>query len=134
MNPGCGDRHAEKGFTLIEVLVAVALLGIAVTVVIQLFSVNLRAIASSEDYIYASARAEAEMRELLDDDELSETSFSEITDDGYRMDVSIAEVLQERTENLQVRVLEVVLEVHWTKGAHERSLTLRTLKMMEKEV
>jgi len=55
----CGDKHAEKGFTLIEVLVAVALLGIAVTVVIQLFSANLRAIASSEDYIYASARAEA---------------------------------------------------------------------------
>lgn len=134
MKPRCGDKHAEKGFTLIEVLVAVALLGIAVTVVIQLFSANLRAIASSEDYIYASARAEAKMMEILDDNELSETSFSEITDDGYRMDVSIAEVLQERTENLQVRLLEVVLAVYWTKGAHEKSLTLRTMKVLEKEI
>jgi len=130
----CRDKNAEKGFTLIEVLVAVALLGIAVTAVIQLFSANLRAIASSEDYIYASARAEATMREILDDDELSETSFSEITDDGYRIDVSIAEVLQDRTENLQVRLLEVVLSVYWTSGARERSLTLRTMKMLEKEV
>ena len=130
----CRDKNAEKGFTLIEVLVAVALLGIAVTAVIQLFSANLRAIASSEDYIYASARAEATMREILDDDELSETSFSEITDDGYRIDVSIAEVLQDRTENLQVRLLEVVLSVYWTSGARERPLTLRTMKMLEKEV
>ncbi len=130
----CRDKNAEKGFTLIEVLVAVALLGIAVTAVIQLFSANLRAIASSEDYIYASARAEATMREILDDDELSETSFSEITDDGYRIDVSIAEVLQDRPENLQVRLLEVVLSVYWTSGARERSLTLRTMKMLEKEV
>jgi general secretion pathway protein I len=134
MKPRCADKLAEKGFSLIEVLVAVALLGIAVTVVIQLFSANLRAIASSEDYIYASAKAEAKMREILDNDELSETSFSEITDDGYRMDVSIAEVLQDRTENLQVRLLEVVLAVYWTSGTRERSMTLRTMKVLEKEI
>jgi hypothetical protein len=50
------------------------------------------------------------------------------------MDVSIAEVLHERTENLQVRLLEVDLTVSWTQGAHERSMTLRTMKMIEKEV
>ena len=128
------DTNADKGFTLIEVLVAVVLLGIAVTIVLQLFSANVRAIATSEDYIYASAKAEAKMREVLDNDEISEISFSEITDDGYRMDVSIAEVLHERTENLQIKLLEVVLTVFWTQGAHERSLTLRTMKVLEKEI
>ena len=130
----CSDTNTEKGFTLIEVLVAVALLGIAVTVVIQLFSANLRALASSEDYIYASAKAEAKMREVLENDEISEISFSEITDDGYRIDVSIAEVLHERTENLQVRLLEVVLTVSWIQGEHEESLTVRTMKVLEKEI
>jgi len=128
------DTNADKGFTLIEVLVAVVLLGIAVTIVLQLFSANVRAIATSEDYIYASAKAEAQMREVLENDEISEISFSEITDDGYRMDVSIAEVLQERTENLQVRLLEIVLTVSWTQGAHEKSITLRTMKVIEKEL
>ena len=109
----CEDTNADKGFTLIEVLVSVVLLGIAVTIVLQLFSANVRAIATSEDYIYASAKAEAKMREVLEDDEISEISFSEITDDGYRIDVSIAEVLHERTENLQVRLMEVVLTVFW---------------------
>jgi prepilin-type N-terminal cleavage/methylation domain-containing protein len=128
------DNNADRGFTLIEVLVAVVLLGIAVTIVLQLFSANVRAIATSEDYIYASAKAEAKMREVLDNDEISEISFSEVTDDGYRMDVSIAEVLHERTENLQVRLLEVDLTVSWTQGAHEKSLTLRTMKVLEKEI
>ena len=49
------DTHADKGFTLIEVLVSVVLLGIAVAIVLQLFSANVRALATSEDYIYASA-------------------------------------------------------------------------------
>ncbi len=129
-----GDNNAHKGFTLLEVLVAVAILGIAVTVVIQLFSANLRAIASSKEYIYASGKAEAKMRDILDDGEISETSFAEISDDGYRIDVLIAEVLHERTENLQVRLLEIDLTVYWTSGAHEKSLTLRSMKVLEKEI
>jgi general secretion pathway protein I len=134
MKRRCGEKDTNKGFTLLEVLVAVAILGIAVTVVIQLFSANVRAISSSEEYLYASAKAEAKMREILDDDEISETSFTEITDEGYRMDVLIAEVLNDRTENIQVRLLEIDLTVYWTSGTREKSLTLRTMKVLEKEI
>ncbi len=126
--------NSREGFTLLEVLVALAILSIAVIVVIQLFSANLRAIAISGDYVSASIKAEAKMREILDDDKLSEKSWSETTDDGYRLDVSINEVLKARTENLQVRLLELDLIIHWIKGTKARSLTLRTLKMVEKEV
>ena len=126
--------NSHRGFTLLEVLVAIALLGIAVTVVLQLFSANLRAIATSGDYISAATKAEAKMREILDDDELSEKSWSETTDDGYRLDVSINDVLKARTENLQVRLLEIDLIIHWTRETKEKSLTLRTMKMVEKKV
>jgi general secretion pathway protein I len=128
------DRNADQGFTLLEVLVAVALLGIAITVVLQLFSTNTRAISESDEYISASVSAESKMREILDDDNISETSYSEVTDDGYTMDVSIVEVLPERTENLQVRLLEISLKMHWMRGAHEKSFTLRTMKLLEKQV
>lgn len=126
--------NSHRGFTLLEVLVAIALLGIAVAVVLQLFSANLRAIATSGDYVSAATKAEAKMREILDDDELSEKSWSETTDDGYRIDVSINDVLKARTENLQVRLLEIDLIIHWTRETKEKSLTLRTLKMVEKKV
>ena len=122
------------GFTLLEVLVAIAILGIAVTVVLQLFSANLRAISVSGDYVSAATKAEAKMREILSDDKLSEKSSSETTDDGYRIDVSVTDALKERTDNLQVRILEIDLTVHWTRGTKERSLAMKTMKLVNKEI
>jgi len=122
------------GFTLLEVLVAVAILGIAIAVILQLFSADLRAISVSGNYVAAAAKAEARMREVLDDDTLAERSFSETTNDGYRIDVSVARALGSRTEQLPVTLLEISLTVHWTQGTKERALNLRTMKMMEKKI
>lgn len=121
-----------NGFTLLEVIVAIAILGIAITVVLQLFSANLRAISVSGDYVTAATRAEAKMREILSDDRLSEKSFSEATQEGYRIDVSIIDVMKERTENLQVKLLEVDLTIHWIQGTKQKSMSLRTFKVVEK--
>jgi prepilin-type N-terminal cleavage/methylation domain-containing protein len=127
------SKYKRGGFTLLEVLVAMAVLGIAITVVLQLFSANLRAITASVDYVTASIRAESKMREILDR-EISERVFKETTDDGYIMDVSITNVLNDRTENLPVRLFEINLTVHWMEGLKEKSMTLRTLKMVGKEI
>jgi prepilin-type N-terminal cleavage/methylation domain-containing protein len=126
--------NSAKGFTLIEILVAIAILSIAVTVVLQLFSANLRAVSVSGDIVSAATKAQVKMRAVLDEENLAERVSSEVTDDGYRIDTSIAETLQERTENLQVKMFEIAVTVHWVKGIRERSLTLRTLKTVQKEV
>ena len=127
-------RRKDKGFTLLEVLVAVALLGIAVTVVLQLFSADLKAIAASEEYVSAAAKAEAKIREVQDNETLSEGSTSEVTNDGYRVDVSVASTLGERTDALQVMLMDILVTVHWTKGAKERSLSLRTMKLVNRQI
>jgi prepilin-type N-terminal cleavage/methylation domain-containing protein len=124
---------SSEGFTLLEVIVAIAILGIAVSVVLQLFSADLRALSTSGDYTAAATRAEAEMRNILDDNNLQEASFSETTPDGYRIDVSVAQALKERTQNLQVKLLRIDLTVHWTKGMKEKSLTLSTMKLVNKQ-
>jgi len=125
-------QHA--GFTLLEVLVATAILGIAISIVLQLFSSDLRAISSSGNYVSATTKTEAKMRELLDDDKLSERSWSEMTDDGYRADMSIVEVMKDRTQNLQISLFEITLTMHWTQGGKEKSLTLKTMKAKAKQV
>lgn len=125
---------SKRGFTLLEILVALSILGIAITILLQLFSANLRSLSASEDYVFAVSKAEAKMREILDDKDLSERTWSEITDDGYRMDVSISEGLEDRTENLQVRVFEVTLTVSWAKNMKNKSLTLRTMKVVNKKI
>jgi type II secretion system protein I len=127
-------KRGIKGFTLLEVLVAMAILGIAITIILQLFTANLSAISASEDYIFAATTATAKMREILSDDKLSERSLSEITPDGYRIDISVTDALKERTENLQVQLLEITLTIHWTGGLKEKSLTMKTMKVVEKQI
>jgi len=122
------------GFTLLEILVALAILGLAITIILQLFSANLRALSVSGNYVSAVTKAEAKMREILDDTNLSEKSWSEVTDDGYRFDASISETLKDRTENLQVRLLEIDMTVQWTEGLKNKSLTLKTMKVLNKQI
>jgi prepilin-type N-terminal cleavage/methylation domain-containing protein len=127
-------RLWRSGFTLLEVLVAVALLGIAITVVLQLFSANLQALSSSEDYVAAATRANIKLREVVDEEEITESSWTEVSEEGYTMDVSITNALEDRTEKLQVALFEIALTVRWSKGARQRSLTLRTLKALPRQI
>ena len=124
--------RSGQGFTLLEVLVALSIVAIAVTVVLQLYSADLRAISASEDYVSAVLRAEQRMREVLEDEGLSEKAWSETTRDGYKVDVVVSDVQKERTENLQVRLLQVNLTMRWMRGTKEKILTLRTMKIVNK--
>jgi prepilin-type N-terminal cleavage/methylation domain-containing protein len=136
------DRNRSKlkslkgisGFTLLEVLVALALLGIAVTAVLQLFSANLKSLSASEQYVAGSLEAQSKMREVLDGQEFSERTWSGVTGNGYRFQVSVTDSLPERVENLRVKLVAVEVKVYWDRGASEKSLTLKTMKMIEKTV
>ncbi len=125
---------SDSGFTLLEVLVALSILAIAVTVIFQLFSANLRAIRGSEDYVSAAVRAQIRLREVLLDPKLMETSWSETTVDGYRVDVVVTEALKERTKDLPVQLLGVTLTVYWTKGSKHKALTVKSMKMVVRKV
>jgi type II secretion system protein I len=124
----------EKGFTLLEILVALAIMGIAAVATFQLFSESLKKLSVSEDYIAATITAEARMEQVLDDDELAEGAWTETTKAGYRFDCTVSETLKEHTEQLPVQLLEVVLAVHWTKNGKEKALTLRTAKLISRKV
>jgi type II secretion system protein I len=127
-----GTRTGAEGFTLLEILVALAIMAIAVTLVLQLFSVNLRAVSIAGDMTSAAIRGEARIREILAEPSLTETSWSEALADGYRMDISISEVLKERTDNLPVKMMEVSLTIHWIEGRREKSLSLKSQKIADK--
>lgn len=124
----------RKGFTLFEVLVALALLAIAITVVIQLFSANLKAIYASEDYVSATIKADAKLREIVSDDRISERSWSETTNDGYTIYVSVYKTLKDRTEDLNIELLEIDLTLRWMVGSHEKSINLKTMKMVPRKI
>jgi type II secretion system protein I len=125
---------SSKGFTLLEILVALAILATAVIIIFQLFSAGLRNIAVSEDVVSAAVRAEAKMREVLSNEELTQNSWTETTTDGYTFAVNITETLQQKTDSLPVQVLQIDLAITWTKNSKKRSLSLKTYKTVNKQV
>ena len=130
----CNPLNSSKGFTLLEILVALAILATAVTIIFQLFSASLRNISVSEDVVAASVRAEAKIREVLSKEELSADSWTEETNDGYKFAVNITEALQQKTDSLPMQVLQIDVAITWIKNSKERSLHLKTFKTVNRQV
>lgn len=124
----------SAGFTLLEVLVALAILGIAVTVIFQLFSANTRNITLSGDYVAAVVRAEARMAEVLDSEPLAEGAWREVTAEGYAIDVAVSDSTGPGAGELPVKLLRVDLTIHWKNGAKQKSMTLKSLKIAGRKV
>jgi general secretion pathway protein I len=127
-------RNGLEGFTLLEILVALSLIGIALAVVFQLFAANSRSIAASESYVHAAAHAEAVMRSILEDEKFPDATLSGITEDGYRYEASVTKGYEERVQALNVDLYQVKATIYWHDGAREKSLSLQTLKMTEKKI
>lgn len=125
---------AERGFTLLEVLVAMVLLSVALAAIFELFSTNLKAIVKSDDISNAVILAESKMRDILDDENIGERTSEESTGNGYRINTVVKETATDRTENLQIQLFEINLTVFWTKDAKERTFHLKTLKMANKQI
>ncbi len=123
----------ERGFTLLEVIVAFSLLAVTVTVILQLFSADLRVLSTSEDYVSAVVRAEAKMREVLDKEDITEGASSETTPEGYRVETTVSKVYEKRTRDLPFEVLEIAVKFFWGGSARERSMTLRTMKTVKRQ-
>ena len=124
--------RSERGFTLIEILASLTLIGVAVVYLVQLFSANLRTIGTSQDYMEALTRAEAVMREITERDKIEEASWQEETDQGYRVAVSVSEAEKERTEDLPVKLLYIEMSFSWETASRKKSLTLKSLKVVER--
>ena len=122
----------ERGFTLIEILASLTLIGLAVVYLVQLFSANLRTIGTSQDYMEALTRAEAVIREITERDKIEEASWQEETEQGYRVAVSVSEAEKERTEDLPVKLLRIEMTFSWETASRKKSLTLRSLKVVER--
>lgn len=126
------QRLSARGFTLMEIMVALTVMGFAVVYLVQLFSSNLRMIGTSQDYMAALTQAEAVMREIVESDKIEEKSWKEETDQGFQVEVSISEALKERTENLPIKLLQIEMVFSWEKALRKKSLTLKTLKVVNK--
>ncbi|MFN3477450.1 MAG: prepilin-type N-terminal cleavage/methylation domain-containing protein [Candidatus Methylomirabilales bacterium] len=125
--PTSDIRHptSNTGFTLLEVVVAIALLGIVLATALELLAVGLRSVKASGDSTQAVLLARRKLDELPLQ-ELKPGAFNGASD-GYRWTAEIVPEEQD-TEDLPARLFTVRVKVFWAGRGGEKSLELVTLR------
>ena len=134
------NLSSKKGFTLLEILLAITILGLAVTVIMQQFSAGLRIGMVSHTYTTATIYAKQKLEEFQVAKEMEEKEESGNFEDGYSWRVRIEpyeEYLEEDDEGLfdrlPLEMYRVESVVWWNEGDKEKSITLTTLKTVKKK-
>ena len=122
----------QSGFTLLEIMVSLVLIGLVVVSVIQLSSANLRNLSVSGDRIELLERANGKMREVLDSDLSEDKTWQDVDDEGFTYDIAVAETNKDRTEALPVKLLEITVSVQDSNNKRSKRTTLNTAKMISK--
>jgi general secretion pathway protein I len=125
--PFRGSR--PPGFTLLEVLVALAILGVALGALLQIFAGGLRRLTVSEDYAAAVMQARSELDLLGAQLPLAEGQYSGSFADGMAWTARLRRYDVGRFGNdaaLAVIPYEITVTVSW--GEH-RALTLTSLRL-----
>ena len=119
------DR-ASAGFMLLEVVIAVAVLGIAFATAFELLAVALRSVTTSGDYTEAVILAKQKLEEISLR-ELRPGSAQGTVGPLYRW---TAEISPEDGEDAQVpaHLFKVHVTVSWTRRGRDRSVELVTLR------
>ena len=127
--------QADGGFTLLEILVAISIMAICLTVILQLFSGGLKAGRLSDDYTKGVFHAREIMEEILLSDALAEGLSEGRFNDSYAWTAEVMRVEQTEEEESKLPLDTFIIKVHVTWGETERKkrFELETIKVQEKE-
>jgi general secretion pathway protein I len=145
--------HHKGGFTLLEIMVSLAIMAIALITIIQLFSGALRSGRTSYEYSLAAMGAKEKMDEVMgihtleEFDELEKSGeFDDSLKQGYQWEIIgpeefpipeglLTDVEEESgtIDDIPSRLYEIKVKVSWASGMHEKQISFSTIKMMEEE-
>jgi general secretion pathway protein I len=129
MFPGRGNR----GYTLIEVLVAFVILAMALTVLLRIFSGGVRNVAVSSDYAKAVLIAESRLATAGIDDTLAPGETDGVESGRFRWTRVVTDYEPANDYGSTVkglRAYHVTVTVSWPNGDKERRVELNTVRLM----
>jgi general secretion pathway protein I len=128
----------DPGFTLIEVVVAMAILSIGLVVIIELFGGGLRLGRVSQEYTKAAGYARVKMEEINLASALEEGIQEGEFDGQFRWQVEVKKVDllpsgQETNYRPPVDLYWVRVDVLWKSGSKERAAALESYRLLKAE-
>jgi general secretion pathway protein I len=127
--------YAHDGFTLMEVIVAFAVLSISLVMVMQLFSGGLQASRASCDYTRAVVHAKDKMEELTLEPESGNGTF----EDGFAWETEIipytlADEVNEQLDKSGYNAMKYRVKITWHNVSNkEKSVELSSFKIVKKD-
>ena len=130
-SPKLGFWKNEKGFSLLEVVVALAILAGGFLVVLNLFSGSVRSVDFSGQYLKGVTLANSKINELemlnFEPDELSGNFKNE---ESYRWEVDITSYDSPLNDSkLGIQLQKILLKVLWEDQGQNRNVELATLHL-----
>jgi len=120
-------RGSSSGFTLLEVIVALAIMGIGFALGMELLATGTRSAKASEDYTLAVLLARQKMATLLNAPSLKGSVEHGDFDGGLSWASEILPL--EQDEALPAQLYQVRVRVAWPSRRGEKSVDLYTLRM-----
>lgn len=122
------------GFTLLEVIVALAILVLALGAIYQAFGTGTKSVGTAEKYTHAALLAESRLASLGVEQPLVVGESRDVVAEDYhlRTVVTAVETADGTTSNRSSHQLyEIVLTVEWKEGGAVRSILIRTSRLAE---
>jgi general secretion pathway protein I len=122
-------RKRQRGFTLIEIIVALAILAVALGALFQSFSTGLRATAVTDRQAAAIMFAQSLLDRIGQDIPLAASERAGVSEEGLRWSITITPsplIAPERRADSPLLPFDVVVTVAGDGG---RPLTLTTLRL-----
>lgn len=130
--------HQQRGFTILEVLVAFLVAALLLSVILSGFSTGLSSLARTDRMSQAALVAQSRLSELgvLEPLEEGQSSGRDEQHQDYRWQIMVEPFVWEYAAvlNQQMTTLyKVDIEVFWPAGDKEHSFLLSTLRLVKQE-
>ena len=119
----------ERGFTLVEVIVALAMLSIGLSVLLGLISSGLRQAKTAERAAEASSLTQSLLAEVGTRRPVKQGAFEETMPSGFRGHLTIEPYGAPAVEGSPIGLYLVSADVEWEDVAERRSFALKTLRL-----